>query len=198
MNMDLRDISGKEVSFSTIEIERLRRRTWILSYIRPGGIGAELGVFRGHFSVEILRIAKPAQLYLVDPWTLLGPRFNWSNPCSEYLGGGALTTAYALADTKRRVGEIQSATIVHYIEDYSLNWLQTKAPQLDFVYIDSSHSYEATLAELAAVDSVLAESGMILGDDWAPDPASDFVATTSYTIVACGPGYQWCITRHRS
>ncbi len=36
-----------------------------------GGVGAELGVWKGEFSVRLLKGAKPRQLYLIDPWRQL-------------------------------------------------------------------------------------------------------------------------------
>ncbi len=40
----------------------------------------------------------------------------------------------------------------------------------DWVYIDSSHSYEHTHDELQILRNKVKESGVIAGDDWVPDP----------------------------
>lgn len=49
------------------EMKRLEGRRWILHMVPKGGVGAEIGVFRGHFSDQICRIVQPSKLYLIDP-----------------------------------------------------------------------------------------------------------------------------------
>jgi len=57
--------------FPDYELSRNWGRRWILDYVPEGTIGAEVGVFRGHFSELILRRQKPKKLYLIDPWRKL-------------------------------------------------------------------------------------------------------------------------------
>lgn len=45
-----------------------RTRQDLLSIFDVGGIGAEVGVATGDFTSDLLRIAQPACLYLIDPW----------------------------------------------------------------------------------------------------------------------------------
>jgi hypothetical protein len=68
-----------EDTYPEAAIERGPRRRWILAYAKAGGVGAEFGVFRGHFAAEIADCLKPAKLYLVDPWTTSGERFDWGD-----------------------------------------------------------------------------------------------------------------------
>ena len=39
-----------------------------------GRVGAEISVFRSHFSEMICEILKPERLYLIYSWTLVGER----------------------------------------------------------------------------------------------------------------------------
>src|SRR5438445_8177430 len=44
-------------------------RETILANIPKGSVGAEIGVWRGDFSAQILRTVQPGLLHLIDPWT---------------------------------------------------------------------------------------------------------------------------------
>jgi hypothetical protein len=56
------------------------RSKLLARFIPPGGVGCELGVFKGHLSKAILRIVKPQKLYMVDLWYLGG---NWDWACGN-------------------------------------------------------------------------------------------------------------------
>lgn len=183
------------------ELKRLEMRRWILRYAPKGGIGAEIGVFRGHFSAAICRIAEPRKLYLIDPWTRIGPTFGWSGP---YTNGGALPTAVARDQAAARVAQFPQTEAV-LIERYFPMGADQIAEPLDFAYLDASHRYDATLNELRHLEPLVQPDGVILGDDWAPDPAAqhhgvfravqDFVAEGRWQIIAAGIGGQWGIRR---
>ena len=46
---------------------RVEGRRGILNLVKPGTVGAELGVFTGLFAEAILETVRPAVLHLVDP-----------------------------------------------------------------------------------------------------------------------------------
>lgn len=148
------------------EIARLKSRRWILSHVKPGGVGAEIGVFRGHFSSLICELAKPAKLYLVDPWTLSGPTFNWG---ADYTNFGTLPTETAKHEAAARCALFADIQVVQ-IEAFFPQGADQLAEPLDFAYLDASHRYEMTLAELRVLATLMAPQGVILGDDWSPDP----------------------------
>ena len=183
------------------EIKRLEDRKWILKYIKHGGVGAEIGVFRGHFTSLICAWAKPRKLYLIDPWTTLGPTFGWGN---EYTNFDTLTTEAAKAEATARAAEFpQIQTVV--IEDSYPSCSALITEPLQFAYLDAGHSYQSTLDELTHLKDQMAPDSVILGDDWQPNPTSQhhgvFVAVQEFTrnsdweIIAAGPGAQWAIKR---
>ena len=47
---------------------RLQARAAVLAAIPKDGACVEIGTWKGEFSTEILAVAKPKQLVLVDPW----------------------------------------------------------------------------------------------------------------------------------
>ena len=122
------------------------QRKWLLSYARPNSIGAEFGVFRGHFAAVIARELKPRKLFLVDPWTKSGERFGWGpDPYTNY---DMLTTAEALLDTRHRMAPYEHMCDITYVEDTLENFAadikKYGVHKLDFAYLDTSHSYDVT------------------------------------------------------
>jgi hypothetical protein len=186
------------------EIRRLQARRWILHWVKKGGVGAEIGVFRGHFSDLICQVAQPRKLYLIDPWTKAGPTFGWG---AAYTNFGTLSTSAARDQAAAFVRQYPSVECV-LIEDTYPTCADAICEPLDFAYLDASHSYERTLQELRSLDRQITQDGTIIGDDWAPEPASqhhgvfravqDFVSAADWQIVAAGPGAQWAVRRtHR-
>jgi hypothetical protein len=183
------------------EIRRLRNRVWILDLVRKGGIGAEIGVFRGHFSELICRHAAPRKLYLIDPWTTLGEHFNWS---SAYTSFGKLTTAAAMAEAQARTARYPKTEAI-LIEGRYPDCADQIGEMLDFAYLDASHRYDSTLLELRHLEDQIKADGVIIGDDWSPDPSSkhhgvyravtQFIEENNWELIKAGPGEQWAIRR---
>lgn len=190
-------------------VEDLQSRAWVLSFAKSGGRGAEFGVFRGHFAKVIAETLRPKMLYLVDPWTKLGEKFEWGND-SLWTNRNSLTTLEAKEDCRLRMQFYLEAGAAELVEDTSLTFcthLRAMGKTLDFVYVDSTHDFDGTLEELVAIDAILSEDGVILGDDWNPDPAllhhgvfravHQFIRTFDYEIVAAGQARQFCLRRSR-
>lgn len=185
------------------EKRRLDARRWVLSKVEPGGIGAEIGVFRGHFSEMICKIAKPRKLYLIDPWTTTGDLFGWGG---EYTANNTLPTAVARDEAALRTS-LYPRTETVIIEGMFPNCSNQISEKLDWVYLDASHHYQATLLELRALKTMLKPGGAILGDDWIGDPkhkhfgvmqaCHTFMRETDFDLVAAGLGHQWCMKQLR-
>lgn len=190
--------------FEEGEVERLQRRKWILRYARLRGrtVGVEIGVFRGHFSEIICQILNPRRLYLVDPWTLLGERFGWGD--LAYTSHDRLTTAHAKQEALTRCARFPDVETVA-IETYFPVGCEAIDQPLDWAYVDADHRYAPTLGYLRALDPMMAPGGIILGDDWHPDPehvhhgvfraVQAFTRATKWQLIAAGPGAQWAIRR---
>jgi SAM-dependent methyltransferase len=135
----------------------------IQTWLPEGGIGAELGVFKGHFSKYLLR-KNPQRLYLVDPWYRYSPYWSW-------VQGQSNSAVHAVRKVLEDYdAEIHAGQIVPVI-DFSVQFLKTLPNEhLDFCYLDSSHSYEGTVSELAELRRTIKSNGILLGDDWRDDP----------------------------
>lgn len=154
--------------FEIIEYARERhknqvRRDVLMSVIPPGGIGAELGVLKGHLTPGLIEWLKPTKLYVVDPWYLLGPTWEWA--------AGDQSTVRALLRTIRRLRPALEKEQAHVVVDDDLVFLANLPDQsLDWVYLDSSHMYDHTLKELTLLVRKVKQGGVIAGDDWRPEP----------------------------
>ena len=141
---------------------RLRRR--ILPQLIPvGGVGAELGVHKGHLTPGLIEWLRPAHLYVVDPWYLLGPTWDWA-------AGDRSTVDGLRSVIKRLKPHLESGLAEVVIADDRLFLADLDDAALDWVYVDSSHAYEHTLQELELLVTKVRPGGVIAGDDWQSDP----------------------------
>lgn len=128
----------------------------------PTGLAcAELGVFVGDFARDILRIMHPRKLYLVDTFA--------GHATSGDQDGNRLKTFYMpMVETMLRT-TYRNDVIVMIERSESAEWLRSvPVGWLDFVYIDTTHSYEQTSAELTAARMAVRRGGWIAGHDYSP------------------------------
>ncbi len=146
-----------------------RRREDILDPLPRDSVGAEIGVFRGEFSRRILQVVRPRRLHLIDTWwERYGERFpNWG----EYTRFGRLGTREAYDETvsrvrpylERGVAQIHVGSDLEILEGFEDGYF-------DWVYLDASHGYKDTKAELEILGRKVKRDGWILGDDWLDPP----------------------------
>ncbi|MGL5011661.1 MAG: class I SAM-dependent methyltransferase [Paracoccaceae bacterium] len=144
-------------------------RRFMKNYVAPGGIGAEIGVFWAHFAEVLAADFEPARLYLVDPWHKLHGEVypNWG----RYTNFGNLTTRETLLQA--RALEKQYPGIVKVKVDYGTAFLASLPDHhLDWVYLDAHHGFAEVTRDLQAIWPKLKPGGVIMGDDYFTDPAS--------------------------
>lgn len=113
------------------------------------GTVAELGVDRGDFSEKIFEISKPKVLFLVDVWS--SKRYS---------------SREERAVRNRFEAEISSGQ-VEVCKESSLDFGVRQQPDsLDWVYIDTDHSFKTTLGELRALAPAVRPGGYICGHDF--------------------------------
>jgi hypothetical protein len=183
-----------------------RERKDFLRKLPKKSVGLELGVFKGEYSEQILRIVQPRELHLVDMWWVAYGEYypNWG----KYTDFGQLKTRQAydqvmnIVESHRGGREI----IVHVGDD--LTYLSTFPDgYFDWSYVDSSHEYEHTKNELAILKEKTKLGGLITGDDWNPDPnhihhgvyraVTEFCATYRWELFLLDNYAQWAIRRCR-
>ncbi|HWL93986.1 MAG TPA: class I SAM-dependent methyltransferase [Phycisphaerae bacterium] len=200
-----------DIPFPRQELDRLSKRAWILEYGKRHARVAEIGVFRGHFAEIILAKLDPSVFYMVDTWTLEGEFFGYG-VADEYANLGKLTTQQAKDDARRRVnGFRRPDRSIELLEMKGVDFftmLSERGERLDVVYLDTTHEYADTLRELSAAADVLADDGVIIGDDWHTNPQSahfgvllavnDFVRESAFDVISAGSGNQYCLRRRQS
>lgn len=131
------------------DAEVVPSREHILEAFPQGGRVAELGADEGNFSETILSITDPDELYLIDVW---GSK-EYSNRSVE-----EVKTRYAdrIADGTVELLPERPEVALERFEDGVFDW----------VYIDTTHTYEQTLKELKIGRQKVKSDGVIAGHDY--------------------------------
>jgi methyltransferase family protein len=145
------------------------QRTRLLEAMPEGAVCAEIGVWKGDFAVDIVRLTHPKKLYLIDPWAFVDDeRYRQS------FYGGARATGQSDMDaiyrdvTARFAPEIESGTVEICRETSQAVAERLPPASLDWVYIDGDHTYEAVARDLALYGERVKPGGWITGDDYGP------------------------------
>ena len=137
--------------FKLADCKILTSRDKLANQIAPDSLAAELGVDTGDFSKRLLDSKKIKHLYLVDPWN--SGRYG----AEKYL---YVKTRFKSETTSNKV------TIARARSSEFLRSAKEQGLVFDFIYIDTTHTYEQTLEELCLSAEVLSPDGLICGDDF--------------------------------
>ena len=149
----------------------LPSREDLLDRLPKAGVVAEVGVGFGDFSASILERAAPRILYLID---------SWSSP--RYAPGRAAVEA-------RFAEEIASGRVVVQVGT-SVDGLATLPDAaLDWIYIDSDHTYQTAARELALALRKVRRSGRIAGHDWT---TGNCILPWPYGVIEAA--HEFCVT----
>jgi methyltransferase family protein len=141
-------------------------RFQVLARLPRGGVGAEVGTWRGDFSASILRWTRPTRLFLVDPWRHFAGE-GYEHAMFGGAGGGQVEMDQVHEGVLDRFkDEIRGGRVV-VLRELSLEAAKRWDDEgLDWVYIDGDHAYEAVRADLHAYWRVLKQGGLLAGDDY--------------------------------
>ena len=142
-------------------------RAWLLDQLARGGVGAEIGVWRGDFSGAILRVTDPSTLHLIDPWSFR------DDPAYEdaWYGAGHARSQDDMDSIywsvlERFSNEIRSGRVrVHRAMSVEAA-AELPDDSLDWVYIDGDHTYQCVLQDLETYSPKVRRGGVIAGDDY--------------------------------
>jgi hypothetical protein len=125
---------------------------------KPGMVIAELGVFRGDFSRELVD-CKPGILWLVDIW-------NGEMSCGDKDGINPYYIENMEAVYNNLLNEFKDSN-VNIFRGKSTDFLKAiEDDSLDCVYIDTTHEYEITRDELNLSYLKVKSGGWITGHDY--------------------------------
>jgi hypothetical protein len=138
------------------------RAAFLARNVKQNGCSAEIGVHLGVYTANILEATRPQKLHLIDPWYLLGSEWDWD--------GEETSTVAAFANILMRFErQIMSGQVIPNVA-FDLELIPQFADDyFDWVYVDTTHQYEHTLAELNALIPKIKSGGVIAGDDWIED-----------------------------
>ena len=130
----------------------------LLDSLPKKSVCAELGVFCGDFSAEILKHCQPKRLYLVDIFS--------GKIYSGDADGNHVHEAF-MPEVRWDLEVRFRSKPVSVVASDSIGWLtDQKMDSLDWCYIDTSHEYERTAGELIAARGAVADHGFICGHDY--------------------------------
>ena len=141
----------------TAGCELLPDRLDLLEALPKGGTAAEIGVAFGDFTREIMARNTPRQLYLIDAWASARYRDGLARIQTEW--------ADAIRDERIVIRQGLSTEVLAGLEPGLFDW----------VYIDTNHSYDTTLAELELCAGLVRPGGLIAGHDFCTGNVIDAV-----------------------
>lgn len=138
-------------------------RDFLLHYIEPGAVGAEIGVWKGAFARQVLGTGRISKYYVIDPYEFQ-PQF----PTRMY--GGKVAKSQADMDAMYQSVVDQLAAFPGekvYLRGYS-DRVVGDIPDgtLDFVYIDGNHYYDGVMSDLENYVPKVKVGGYVILDDW--------------------------------
>jgi len=137
-------------------------REMLLRRMPKNAVCAEIGVWKGDFSDRILRVTRPRELHLIDPWAFQ-PEF----PKRRYSGNmaGSQEDMDAICEAVRQRFAHASEVRVH--RRFSSDLVDIlQGTTLDWVYIDGNHSKTFVKQDLELSWQCLRSGGYVTGDDY--------------------------------
>jgi Methyltransferase domain len=128
---------------------------------------AEIGVYEGEYSEQILAIVEPRRLHLIDPWKYEeGDRYRQAGYGDLGSGGQATMDERHRKVKERFTEEIRVGTVHIHRKDSSSAVDDFRDSYFDWVYIDGNHLYEFVRRDLQLYYRKLKTGGYITGDDY--------------------------------
>lgn len=131
----------------------------------PPVFGVEVGVYAGVMAERMLREWPGLTLHMIDPWAVVPPS-------SGYAATGDPTTTRSAREWERVLGECRRRVTpfgdrAKIIRAYDADVLELyDRDSLDFVYIDSDHSYAGVLSALRRWHPRVKRGGLVCGHDY--------------------------------
>jgi len=135
-------------------------RDILFQYYLKNSIGAEIGVWEGLFSEQLLTRVQPIKLYLIDPWKIQDYTRRWYSKDN---------TNQEVMDRLHHHVQIKfkNHPEVVILRDLSDNAFRTILDaELDWVYIDGNHSENEVYKDLCNSYQKVKSGGYITGDDY--------------------------------
>ena len=168
---------------------RIDPREALLDFLPVGSKGAEIGVHMGDFSDRILKVVRPAELHLIDPWK------TFDEDRYEKSWYSAKSVAQSEMDARHK-------SVCHRFKEMPAVKVHRKMSasaaaefpdgHFDWVYIDGDHTYEGVTADIRSYGPKLKKNGLLIGDDYTfmgwwkrgvIDAFGDAIASRNYFVA---------------
>jgi hypothetical protein len=145
---------------------RPRSRGFLFRMLPKNAVWAEVGVWKGDFSAEVLAHARPAALHLIDPWVFHSePEYAKALYGARSAGQGELDELYE--GVRARFSTEINNGLVHLHRMKSVDAAAEFVPAtFDVVYIDADHTYEAVKQDLETYRPLCKPGAILAGDDY--------------------------------
>jgi hypothetical protein len=143
-------------------------RLFVLEQLPTHSTGVEIGVHKGDFSAQILKVVRPKELHLIDPW-----HFEPTETYKKAWYGGKARGGQAEMDSRYQavlarfsdpIGSGQVTVHRGFSTDVGAAFADQ---QFDWVYIDGNHLYEFVKKDLELFFNRVKVGGLLCGDDYA-------------------------------
>lgn len=136
---------------------KYKNREEFYTAVQKGGKIAEIGVLAGDNAVQILQIAKPQNLWLIDCW---------NQQIGSYENDPTNNTDFECVyqSVVKRFSENPEVSIVRKYSLEALNLFEDN--WFDLVYIDANHNYQACLDDINAYWKKVKKGGYLAGHDY--------------------------------
>lgn len=140
---------------------RYQTRQRMLAKLPKGGVCAEVGVWTGSFSIQILEVTEPRELTLIDPWDLIANQPDAERSNDKHADAKFMADMYrSIVDLYGKLGNVvirkglSEPVLSGFPDDY-----------FDWVYIDGNHLYDFVLKDIQLSFQKVKKGGVITGDD---------------------------------
>lgn len=137
------------------------RIQFMSNFISAEKIGIEIGVWKGDFSVQIIRQLRPSTLHLVDPWTFRADyKHAWYGP----KGAGSQDEMDVIF--KQVQVRFNKEIIEGKVKIHRSSVQESTIAKADWAYIDGDHNYQAVIKDIIFCRNVIGDSGILIFDDY--------------------------------
>lgn len=154
---------------------------------------AELGVFLGGSTLEILNRCNIKKYYAVDLWEFFEDGMSENLGIPQYLYWRGSDQCYK--DIVEKLKDFPQVEIIR--ESTHEAHRHVKDNELDFCWIDANHSYDYVYKDIELWLPKVKEGGVISGDDWNTKAVKvavkDFFKNTKYKLI--GRARYWWVRK---
>lgn len=164
------------------------RQALIKELVKPGSVGAEIGVYRGDFSLELLKLPIK-QLHLIDSWKSY-EAYALDSLCHTNQDANYTDTLSRLAEPiKQGRVTVTRGFSAHVVKDWAI--------PLDWIFLDSIHTFPYVIEDLRNWSKHIVPGGVIMMHDHTEREAA--LAMEFGVVKACRLFCEeagWSITHH--